>query len=351
MKKKIILYLLVILFIPTLFLGEILYEPLDQDAFAIVNSEKLSTELLNSRSQILYILLDLKTSYPDFYNELTNTATGVEFLNTYLFDQATKIVNEVLFVQFVEQKGVDLNRNDIKKTIESKFSETFKELEIEDEEIETYLLFLGYTSRVNYIDDAFYSTLYINSISALYNKIIDEIEISEEEIKAEYEKNKSNYMSPPTADIKVLVFSSEEEASFTYSRIIDGYYTFDEVYRQSENPLLTIRIDDDTNPLVKIIKSNPPGYVFGPVLYDSFEGTYALVKIEKKNPARVLTYEEAKLQIIFNLKDKKAQEYFDKILPEEFQEFQNKSTIIINSSLFWGDSICKKLTKKQYLIL
>lgn len=115
--------------------------------------------------------------------------------------------------------------------------------------------------------------------------------------------------------------------------------------------MLTIRIDDDTNPLVKIIKSNPSGYVFGPVLYDSFEGTYALVKIEKKNPARVLTYEEAKLQIIFNLKDKKAQEYFDKILPEEFQEFQNKSTIIINSSLFWGDSICKKLTKKQYLIL
>ena len=56
----------------------------------------------------------------------------------------------------------------------------------------------------------------------------------------------------------------KEEASFTYNRIIDGYYTFDEVYRQSDNPLLTIRIDDDTNSLVKIIKSNPR-ICFGPV--------------------------------------------------------------------------------------
>ncbi len=98
--------------------------------------------------------------------------------------------------------------------------------------------------------------------------------------------------------------------------------------------MLTIRIDDDTNSLVKIIKSNPPGYVFGPVLYDSFEGTYALVKIEKKNPARILTFEEANPQIIFNLKDKKAQEYFDKVLPKEFQDFQERSTIIFNSALF-----------------
>jgi hypothetical protein len=334
MKKKFIIIMLIFLFIPTLFLASILYEPLDQDTFAIVNGEKLSTELLNSRSQVLYILLDLKDNYPDFYSGLTNTATGVEFLNTYLIDQAMKISNEVLFIQFVEQKGVNLNRNEVKSNIESKFSETFKELEIQDDEIEKYLLYLGYTSRINYIDDAFYSTLYINSISALYNKVLEEIELSDDEVKVEYENNKSNYMSPPTADIKVLIFSSEEEASFTYSRIIDGYYTFDEVYRQSDNPLLTIRIDDDTNSLVKIIKSNPPGYVFGPVLYDSFEGTYALVKIEKKNPARILTFEEANPQIIFNLKDKKAQEYFDKVLPKEFQDFQERSTIIFNSALF-----------------
>ncbi|RLL86192.1 hypothetical protein CN13_08255 [Petrotoga sp. HKA.pet.4.5] len=335
MRKKNLLLLFFVFFISTVLYPEIIYQPLEQTTFAKVNDETLNEELLISRSQTVYLLSDLYNSYPEFYSVLTRTATGVELMNTYLLDQALKIVNQVLFIQFVEQKNIDLQREEIWSTIEENFSKTFKDVGIPDEEIDNYLLAIGYTSKTNYIEDAFYSTLYNNSISALYTKIIQETEITEEEMTVEYQSNQAIYKSDPAADIKLIIFNSTEDASYTYNRIIEGYYTYDEVFEQTDSAT-TMRIDlkDDSNSLVQTVKANPPGFITTPLLYDAKNGTYALLKIERKYPEKQLTFDEAKDQIIFNLKDKKAQEYFDKVLPNEFQKFQEESSIILNSDMF-----------------
>jgi len=335
LKKKVQLFLLLFFLISAALYSEIIYEPLEQGTFAKVNDETLSEELLTSSSQIVYLLSDIYNSYPDFYSVLTRTATGIELMNTYLQDQALKIVNQVLFIQFVEQKNIDLQRQQIWNNIDENFSKTFKDVGIPDEEIDTYLLQLGYTSRTNYLEETFYSILYNNSISALYNKIVQETEISNQEVTNEYQNNKSIYKSDPAADIKLIVFNTTEEASYTYNRIIDGYYTYDEVFEQTDSATsMRINLKDDSNSIVQTVRSNPPGFITTPLLYDSQNNTYALLKIERKYPEKQLTLEEASDQIIFNLKDKKAQEYFDNVLPTEFQKFQEESLIILNSDMF-----------------
>ncbi|KUK82530.1 MULTISPECIES: peptidylprolyl isomerase [Petrotoga] len=334
MKKTNFLLLFVFL-ISTVLYPKIIYQPLEQAIFAKVNDETLSEELLVSRSMIVYLLSDIYNSYPEFYSALTKTATGVDLMNTYLQDQALKIVNQVLFIQFVEQKNIDLQREHIWSNIEENFSKTFKDVGIPDEEIDNYLLALGYTSKTNYLEDAYYSTLYNNSISALYTKIIQETEVSDVEMTEEYQNNKASYKSEPSADIKLIIFNSTEDASYTYNRIIEGYYTYDEVYEQTGSATsMRIILKDDSNSIVRTVKSNPPGFITTPLLYDAQNNTYALLKIERKYPEKQLTFEEAKDQIIFTLKDKKAQEYFDKVLPTEFQKFQEESSIILNSDMF-----------------
>jgi hypothetical protein len=246
-----------------------------------------------------------------------------------------KIINQVLFVQFVEQKGIDLERESLRNEIENQFSNVFKDAGIPDENIEEYLLLLGYTSKSNFIDDFFYQVLYNDSIMALYEFIFQQQTVSEEEILTEYNNNKLVYKSRPSADIKIIVFNTEEEASYTYTRIIEGYYTFEEVFELSDNNVTTnISLEDELNNLVNTVKNNPPGYITEPILYNTEDNTFALLKIEKKYPERQLSFEEARNQIIFNLKDKKAQEYFDKVLPEEFEIFRKNSVVIINSELF-----------------
>ncbi len=335
MRKRAQLLLLFAFLISTLLYPEIIYQPLEQSTFAKINDETLSEELLTSRSKIVYLLSDIYNSYPEFYSVLTRTATGVDLMNTYLQDQALKIVNQVLFIQFVEQKNIDLQRQQTWNNIEENFSKTFKDVGIPDEEIDNYLLALGYTSKTNYLEDAYYLTLYNNSISALYTKIIQETEITDEEMIVEYQNNKAIYKSDPAADIKLIIFNSTEDASYTYNRIIEGYYTYDEVFEQTDSATsMRINLKDDSNSIVQTVKSNPPGFITTPLLYDSQNGTYALLKIERKYPEKQLTFEEAKDQIIFNLKDKKAQEYFDKVLPTEFQKFQEESSIILNSDMF-----------------
>ncbi|RAO98587.1 hypothetical protein PW5551_08880 [Petrotoga sp. 9PW.55.5.1] len=335
MRNKIFYFLLFFMVFSTLVFSDFSYQPINQNIFAKVNNETLSEELLVSRSQIVYLLSDMSTNYQDFYTVLTNTATGIELIQTYLNDQAMKIINQVLFVQFVEQKGIDLERESLRNEIENQFSNVFKDAGIPDENIEEYLLLLGYTSKSNFIDDFFYQVLYNDSIMALYEFIFQQQTVSEEEILTEYNNNKPVYKSRPSADIKIVVFNTEEEASYTYTRIIEGYYTFEEVFELSDNNVTTnISLEDELNNLVNTVKNNPPGYITEPILYNTEDNTFALLKIEKKYPERQLSFEEARNQIIFNLKDKKTQEYFDKVLPEEFEIFRKNSVVIINSELF-----------------
>ena len=335
MSRKIMILLILIISFSSVFFSEIIYNNLDYNVVALVNDEKVDVEVLNSRSQIIYILSDLSSVYPDFYTVLTNTATGIDLLNTYLLDQALKLTNQILFIQFVEQKGIDLKREETMNSINETFANVFKEAGIADEEIEDYLLALGYTSKANYLEDTFYSVLYDSAVAELYFNVMDQISVTEEEILQEYQSNQSKYMSSPSAELKIIQFPTSDEASFTYNRIIEGYYTFDEVFNQNKSSTsVTLNLEDSFDPLVQTIKNNPPGFIFGPVLYDKEDNSYALVKIERKYPSKQLTLEEVREQIIYNLKDNKAKEYFDEILPEEFKNFENSSTIIINASLF-----------------
>lgn len=50
-------------------------------------------------------------------------------------------------------------------------------------------------------------------------------------------------------------------------------------------------------------------------------------------PSKSLSPEEAKDTVIFNIKDKKVKDYFDKILPEEFNKFKESQNVVVNSDL------------------
>ncbi|HOO75599.1 MAG TPA: hypothetical protein PLS66_09905, partial [Tepiditoga sp.] len=78
--------------------------------------------------------------------------------------------------------------------------------------------------------------------------------------------------------------------------------------------------------------ANFPGFISKPMQSDS-DGKYIILKIEKKMPSKSLSPEEAKDTVIFNIKDKKVKDYFDKILPEEFNKFKESQNVVVNSDL------------------
>jgi hypothetical protein len=179
--------------------------------------------------------------------------------------------------------------------------------------------------------------LYERAIQLYYQKKASEYNISDEEIEKEYVENKESYIQPKQSEISIIIFENSEEASLTYKKISEGYYTFEEVFEEKSSEgnadNITINLNVEENEYINIVKNNAPGYISKPQKIS--ENEFILIKILSKSPERNLSIDEAKNQIIFNLRDKKAKDYFDTILPEEFKKFKENSTIVFNEKLFY----------------
>lgn len=336
MRKFTITFLVLILSLTTLSLN-MSYEELSDDLSMIVNEEEISSELFKAQTDMINILSTVKQTNELFFQTLTNTATGLELLNSYNKRVAINFSGKVLFIQFVESKGISLGRENLKENITNQFDEIINNSGISADDVSTYLNSKGFNTKEAYLDLQYYNALYERAIQLYYQSKSLEYDISDEEIKNEYNKNQDSYVKPPQSEISIIRFEDSEEASLTYKKITDGYYNFEDVYEEKKKEEnadnITIDLNVEGNQYVNIVKNNAPGYISKP--QNVGENEWILIKILSKSPERKLSIDEAKNQIIFNLRDRKAKDYFDTILPKEFEKFKEESKVVLNKKLFY----------------
>jgi len=335
-RKGLLIFLLLTMSI-FVFSLDIQYKEISEDLSMIVNDDEISSEVFKAKTGVVSLLSTIKNTNESFFQTLTNTATGLDLLNTYNKRKALEFSGNILFIQFVESKEINLNREVLKENIETQFDNILNDSDLSDEDLNNYLSSKGYSSKEAYLEEQYYNALYERSIQSYYEKKSEEYDIEETEIEKEYNENKNLYVKPPQAEISIIRFSNSDEASLTYNKISQGYYDFEEAFEQKQSEgnsdNITINLNVEQNEFIKEVKNNAPGYISKPQQIS--ENEWILIKILKKSPERELNLEEAKNQIIFNLRDKKAKDYFDKILPEEFEDFKENSTLILNKNLFY----------------
>lgn len=336
MKKSLVL-LLVILTAFTVFAYDRTYQDIGENIVAKVNGEIIELNLLNARSNSVQLFSQIREINQDFFNLLIYSDEGNKLLDLYSKDVLERIINQILFIQFVESKEIEMSREYLKEMIYDNVENLFSDPSYTKDELEYFLLSQGYEDKESLKVDTYYKYLYDNSIQMLYEVIASEYQISDEEIKKEYDTNKNLYVSKPNAEIKMIRFSSIDEASRTYKRILDGYYSFEEVYAEIEKTgdanNLPVEITDEESEIMQIIKNNPVGFVSKPMEAVK-AGESFFFKIDKKNPSRQLSFEDVKMTITYKLQDEKAKIYFENDLDKDFKEFKNNSNVIINTKHF-----------------
>ncbi|KAF2955100.1 peptidylprolyl isomerase [Marinitoga sp. 38H-ov] len=336
MKKNIFFIIIMLLIISSF--GAISYKDLDEKTIVIINDEIVNYDYFQSQAKSLEILRGINNINNTFYKILVGTNEGNSVVKKYEKYILDRLSGEILFIQYVESKGINLSKNDLFSTIKNQTNEILNSSSLNDNDIMLYFLSKGFENKDQYIYNIYHERLYKNSVSSIYQYLLNNVEVTNEEIKNEYEQNKEKYFTQQSAELKMVFFKSSDEASLTYKKIIDGYYTFDEVYNTSnESTSLTISVEDESNEFIKTIKNSVPGAILDPVKYN--DNYFALIKINKKIPRKQMTLEDATNLIIENIKDEKAKQLFDKLITSEFQQFKSNSEIIINSKYFKGDEI------------
>ncbi|HOO73739.1 MAG TPA: SurA N-terminal domain-containing protein, partial [Tepiditoga sp.] len=263
MKKYILVFMLFITAFAFSF--DYTYQKMDSEStVALINNDEIiSMDYLLSQTDSIKILDDLKNNYSDFFNILSTTEEGMNFLNKYYKTVLDKIIYKKLFVNYVESLGINISREELKTYYTEKISQIFEDSGMSDEDTNLYLYSQGYPNKETYIEANYFDSLYKNAINLLYNNQYDAITVSDEEIDSEYNQNKKLYVSDNKGLIKVIYFDKKEDSDYYYQKILNGELNYDDIYKtleeSQESSSLEVNLDTSEGQIVDLIKANFPG--------------------------------------------------------------------------------------------
>lgn len=162
-------------------------------------------------------------------------------------------------------------------------------------------------------------------------KLLATAEVKDEDIKKFYEENKDAFKQAESADASHILVEEEDKAREIYEKIKNGG-DFEELAREfSTCPSKEKGGDLGTFTRGQMVKEfedavfeNEVGTITEPV---KTQFGYHIIKINKKNPARELSFDEVKDKIVEQVRRQKEQEIYNKKITELKDKYEVKMNI------------------------
>jgi len=162
-------------------------------------------------------------------------------------------------------------------------------------------------------------------------KLLATAEVKDEDIKRFYEDNKDAFKQAESADASHILVEEEDKAREIYEKIKNGG-DFEELAREfSTCPSKEKGGDLGTFTRGQMVKEfedavfeNEVGTITEPV---KTQFGYHIIKINKKNPARELSFDEVKDKIVEQVRRQKEQEIYNKKITELKDKYEVKMNI------------------------
>lgn len=162
-------------------------------------------------------------------------------------------------------------------------------------------------------------------------KLLATAEVKDEDIKKFYEENKDAFKQAESADASHILVEEEDKAREIYEKIKNGG-DFEELAKEfSTCPSKEKGGDLGTFTRGQMVKEfedavfeNEVGTITEPV---KTQFGYHIIKINKKNPARELSFDEVKDKIVEQVRRQKEQEIYNKKITELKDKYEVKMNI------------------------
>ena len=159
--------------------------------------------------------------------------------------------------------------------------------------------------------------------------IMKEVNVTEEEAKAYYEANKHNYQKGATVSAKNILTDSEEKCKEILAFIQNGEKTFEDAAKEFSSCPSSQRGGDlgqfGKGQMVKEFEDAAfaanIGEVVGPV---KTQFGYHLIKVEKKNEACEVPFEEVKVKVMNEVAQKKREQVYSEKMTKLKEKFVEK---------------------------
>ncbi|HAT4255909.1 TPA: peptidylprolyl isomerase [Clostridium perfringens] len=287
---------------------------IDKTTVATVNGEKITLREVDSH--LKGVFAQMKSQYGDKYMDDPQVAQQILQQRQSVVQS---LVTDKVLVAEADKLGIKPSEEDIKKKVDEQFENIKKGM---GDNFDKALEAEGYT------EDTFKEFLKNQVIAeATVEYATKDVKVSDEDIKKYYDENKQQFVVKAGADVKHLLFPTEEEAQKAYDEIQSGKTTFDDLFNKYEKnkdpkkePIAENlgRVDYNNSNFDKDFMEGLKGLKDGEIskpVKSSF-GYHIIKATNITDKETQLTEEQAKEQIISILENQKKKEAYQKDLEQ-----------------------------------
>ncbi|MDM0929100.1 peptidylprolyl isomerase [Clostridium perfringens] len=287
---------------------------IDKTTVATVNGEKITLGEVDSH--LKGVFAQMKSQYGDKYMDDPQVAQQILQQRQSVVQS---LVTDKVLVAEADKLGIKPSEEDIKKKVDEQFENIKKGM---GDNFDKALEVEGYT------EDTFKEFLKNQVIAeATVEYATKDVKVSDEDIKKYYDENKQQFVVKAGADVKHLLFPTEEEAQKAYDEIQSGKTTFDDLFNKYEKnkdpkkePIAENlgRVDYNNSNFDKDFMEGLKGLKDGEIskpVKSSF-GYHIIKATNITDKETQLTEEQAKEQIISILENQKKKEAYQKDLEQ-----------------------------------
>ncbi|EDT27181.1 foldase protein PrsA [Clostridium perfringens CPE str. F4969] len=287
---------------------------IDKTTVATVNGEKITLGEVDSH--LKGVFAQMKSQYGDKY--MDDPQVAQQILQQRQSVVQGLVTDKVLGIE-ADKLGIKPSEEEIKKKVDEQFENIKKGM---GDNFDKALEAEGYT------EDTFKEFLKNQVIAeATVEYATKDVKVSDEDIKKYYDENKQQFVVKAGADVKHLLFPTEEEAQKAYDEIQSGKTTFDDLFNKYEKnkdpkkePIAENlgRVDYNNSNFDKDFMEGLKGLKDGEIskpVKSSF-GYHIIKATNITDKETQLTEEQAKEQIISILENQKKKEAYQKDLEQ-----------------------------------
>lgn len=183
-------------------------ESIDKTVYAKVGKTKIT------KGEVDLALKQYLDYYKNQYGEdYESNTTVAENLKTLRREQLNGLIDNEVLYQSAEDLGVDLAEEELENEVNDRI-DYYKETLGSDEQYEKWLSSIGYDN--NSIND-YLKRIVI--VSKTVDKILEDVQVTDEEIETYYNDNIDTYTTKPGADVTHVLFQFEKDSD---GNIIEG---------------------------------------------------------------------------------------------------------------------------------
>ncbi|HEV2062736.1 MAG TPA: peptidyl-prolyl cis-trans isomerase, partial [Solirubrobacteraceae bacterium] len=240
-----------------------------------------------------------------------------------LRDQVMQLLIQEKWVRGeAEDQGVTVTDAEVRKAFEEQKKQSFPK----EGDYEKFLKTSGFTEQ---------DILFRVRLEQLSNKLREKVikgkdQVSEEQIKQYYEKNKERFAQPERRDLRIVLTKTEERAQEAKRALQNGQswkqvakkYSIDQASKNQGGTLLAVAKGQQEPSLDKAVFAAEKGELQGPV---KTQFGYYVFQVQQVTPASQQTLEQAKATIRGILQSENQQKALDSFI-KDFQEKWKEKT-------------------------